>query len=750
MLKKFFSILGLFVIVFTFNELKADIIKKIEVSGNTRISAETIKVYGEIELNKDYSIDEINSIIKKLYDTKFFSNISTNLSNGILKINVVENPVINTIEIQGEVADKFKTAITKVLSLKEKGSYIESDVPLDVELIKNYYKSIGYYSAEVEAKIRSIEGDDKRVDLIFSVDKGLRSKIKNIYFTGDKKVKDKRLRDVITSDEAKFWKFLTKNIYLNEERIELDKRLLKNYYLGLGYYNVQILSSRAELKNQEDIELSFSIDAGKRYRIRKISTDIDPVFDQNIFEDLGSSFIKYAGEYYSPFKIQKILQGIDQIIDQNELQFVQHSVSETLSDSENVIDLVFKIFEGPKVQVERVNIKGNNVTNDSVIRSELLVDEGDPYSDVKVEKSIANLKARNIFGKVQHKVLTGSAKDLKIIEVEVEEKPTGEIAAGAGVGTTGTSFMFNIKENNYLGKGIEVDGSVNVSDTALRGGINVNNPNYNYSGNSLYGGINSTRNDNSDLGYENTFTKLHIGTRFEQYDDIYLSPNLSFAVDDLRVDSSASANLKKQAGDFSEFYFGYGIAQDRRDRSFMPTDGYLVQFKQNLPIYADQASIRNSLNYSKYHTFNEDVIGTFKFYSAAINGLSGEDVRLSKRLYIPSRRLRGFEANKIGPRDGDDYVGGNYAVATNFEAALPNILPENTNTDIVVFFDAANLWHADYDSGVGQSSQIRSSVGVASNVYTPIGPLNFVLAQSLSEAPSDTTETFRFQIGTSF
>ena len=636
----------------------------------------------------------------------------------------------------------------KVLSLKEKGSYIESDVALDVELIKNYYKSIGFYAAEVEAKIRSSEGDDKRVDLIFSVDKGPRSKIKKIYFTGDKKVKDKRLRDVITSDEAKFWKFLTQNIYLNEERIELDKRLLKNYYLALGYYNVQILSSRAELKNQEDIELSFSIDAGKRYRIRKISTDIDPVFDKNIFEDLSSQFIKFAGEYYSPFKIQKILQRIDQIIDTNELQFVQHSVSETIGD--DAIDLVFKVFEGPKVQVERVNIKGNNVTNDSVIRSELLVDEGDPYSDVKVEKSISNLKSRNIFGKVSHKVLPGSAKDLKIIEVEVEEKPTGEIAAGAGVGTTGTSFMFNIKENNYLGKGVTVDGSVNVSETALRGGININNPNYNYSGNSLYGGLNSTRNDNSDLGYENTFTKLHIGTRFEQYDDIYLSPNLSFAVDDLRVDSTASSNLKKQAGDFSELYFGYGVEQDRRDRSFMPTDGYLIQFRQNLPLYADQASLRNSINYSKYHTFTEDIVGTFKFYGAAINGLSGEDVRLSKRLYIPSRRLRGFEANKIGPRDGDDYVGGNYAVATNFEAALPNILPENTNTDISVFFDAANLWHADYDSAVGQSSVIRSSVGVATNVFTPIGPLNFVLAQSISEAPSDTTETFRFQIGTSF
>ena len=207
--------------------------------------------------------------------------------------------------------------------------------------------------------------------------------------------------------------------------------------------------------------------------------------------------------------------------------------------------------------------------------------------------------------------------------------------------------------------------------------------------------------------------------------------------------------MKKQAGDFTEFYFGYGIEQDKRDRSFMPTDGHLVKFSQRLPVYADQASILNAFNLSKYHLFSEDLIGAFKIYGAAINGID-DDVRLSKRLHVPSRRLRGFEASKLGPVDKGDYVGGNYAVAANIEAALPNLLPESTQTDISVFVDAANLWHADYSSSVGQSSKIRSTVGVATNMFTPIGPLNFVLSQNLSKADSDQTESFRFQIGTSF
>ena len=184
------------------------------------------------------------------------------------------------------------------------------------------------------------------------------------------------------------------------------------------------------------------------------------------------------------------------------------------------------------------------MTNDSVIRGELLVDEGDPYSDIKLQKSLSSLKAKDIFSKVKHKVIPGSSNDLKIIEVQVEEKPTGEIAAGAGVGTEGTSFMFTLKENNYLGRGLKVETSINASQSALKGGLNITNPNYNYSGNSLYGGINSTKNDSADSGYENTITQVNIGTEFEQYDDIYLSPNISAAFDSLTVQSTASDNIK--------------------------------------------------------------------------------------------------------------------------------------------------------------------------------------------------------------
>ena len=744
--KTFF--LGLFILISYTSFLKAEKVNEIIISGNERISEETLIVYGEISKNKDYTQEGINNIIKKLYDTKFFSKISINFSNGVLKINVEENPIINSISLQGEPTKKFTKALLNFMTLKEKSSFIKNDVKKDVEIIREFYNQLGYYSSTVEARTMEVKGGNNLIDLIFIIDKGKREKITKIFFIGEKKIKTKRLRDVIATEEAKFWKFISRNIYLNNQRIELDKRLLKNYYLSKGYYDAEILSSNVFVKGKDGIELTFNINAGKRYRIKKISTDIDPVFDKKIFKTLESDFKKFAGTYYSPFKITKILESIDELIDDNELQFVTHSVSETIDG--NFVDLQFKIFEGPKVIVERINIKGNTVTNDSVIRSELILDEGDPFSKIKLDKSISKLKSRNIFKKVNYRVSDGSSQNVKVMDIVVEEMPTGEIAAGAGTGTDGNTLSFSLTENNYLGRGLIVDTSIEASESALRGGLSVVNPNYNFSGNSLEYGISSKKTDRPNSGYENTLTQLNLGTRFEQYDDIFLSPTLELSFDDMTVDNTASDRLKKQAGTFSDLSFGYGVEKDTRDRRFMPTSGSIFGFSQKFPLYVEEnSSVFNRFTLSKYHSFNENILGAFKFYAAGILAIE-DDVRLSKRIHIPAKRLRGFETRKVGPVDSGDYVGGNYAMAMNFEAALPNLLPEATQTDVAVFLDLGNLWHVDYDSRIGQSSKIRSSAGIATNLFTPIGPLNFVFAQDLSSAESDTTQQFKFQIGTSF
>ena len=182
----------------------------------------------------------------------------------------------------------------------------------------------------------------------------------------------------------------------------------------------------------------------------------------------------------------------------------------------------------------------------------------------------------------------------------------------------------------------------------------------------------------------------------------------------------------------------------------MPTSGSIIRFGQDLPLYSDSASIANSFSASKYKSLNENVVGVGKFYLATVNGLGSEDVRLSKRKGISSKRLRGFERNKVGPVDNNDHIGGNYSAAINLEANLPNVLPEDTNADISAFLDFGNVWGVDYDSTIDDSNKIRSSTGIIANWMSPIGPMNFVLSQNISKADTDKTQSFSFNLGTTF
>ena len=312
--------------------------------------------------------------------------------------------------------------------------------------------------------------------MLIEIDRGDITKISSISFVGDKKVRDYRLRNIIASERDRFWKFISQNTKFSQNLVNLDIRLLKNYYKSIGYYDVEISSNSAELNENKNIDLVYSINAGKRYRINKISTNVDQTFDKELFIPLNKKYKKLIGEYYSPFKVKELLEEIDLIIEKNSLQFVEHNVEEEI-DNDN-ISIKFNIYEGEKVIVERINIIGNNVTNESVIRGELTIDEGDPFTKLNLDKSIAKIKSRNIFSSVNHNVIDGSVENLKIININVEEKPTGEISAGAGIGTSGGSFAINISENNWLGEGKRVDFAVEVDTESLSGTLNYTDPNY--------------------------------------------------------------------------------------------------------------------------------------------------------------------------------------------------------------------------------------------------------------------------------
>ena len=731
---------------FSYSLLNAEMVNEIEINGNNRISKETVKIYGNITSGKNYTESDLNKILKNLYATDFFDDIKIDIQDNKMNITLKEYPFINQLVISGEESNKYVKQIKKIIKLKEKRSFIEAYLIDDIENIKNLYSSVGYNFTEVDVKTKKVT--ENSYDLLIEIDRGERTKIKKINFFGNKNVSNRRLKDIIASEEDKFWKVLTKNTNFSKNLLELDTRLLVNYYKSSGFYDVKINSKSAKLVDQGQVELNFTIDEGIRYTISKISTNADSVFDKKIFLPLEKIYKKYVGDYYSPFKIKKLLEDLDNLIEENNLQFVEHNVQEIIKNDE--INIILNIYEGEKKLVELINISGNTITNESVIRGELILDEGDPYSKLNLDKSISELKARSIFKNVKYEVLEGTEKNLKIININVEEQPTGEITAGAGIGTDGGLFALGIKENNWLGTGKAVSIDFEIDSESLSGVVNYRDPNYDFLGNTLNYSISSESNDKPDQGYENTLTAASIGTSFEQYKDIFLSLGLSASYDDLKTDSSASSALKKQEGTYSELSGNYGLSMDTRDRPFMPTSGSILTFGQNLPIYADKSFIANRFTASNYKYLNENVVGVGKFYLSTINGLGSDDVRISKRQSLSSKRLRGFERNKIGPVDNNDHIGGNYAAAVNFEANLPNILPDDTNVDMSIFLDFGNVWGVDYDSSLDDSNKIRSSTGVVANWMSPIGPMNFVFSQNISKAETDKTQGFKFNLGTTF
>ena len=727
-------------------------IKKIEISGNKRISNQTILVLGNISLNKDFDSSKLNTSLKNLYDSNFFKDIKMSLNNGILKIVLVENPIIENIEFTGIKNKTFIKEISETIVLKNRMSFTETQLQTDVNLIKNILKTSGFYFAKVEPSLIK-NSDLNSVRLKIDINQGKKARIKEIVFIGDKKIKDKKLIEVIASEEHKFWKFISKKVYLNQSLINLDKRLLENYYRNLGYYKVRVLNSFAELNEADSsFKLVFNIDSGQKFFFNKFSLSLPDDYNSSDFEKIEKIFTKLKNEKYSLDSIDLILTEIDKIASLRLYDFIDAEVTETIQDS-NKISFDFKIIDSKKFYVERVNILGNFQTIEEVIRNRLIVDEGDPLNELLFNKSIDNVKALGIFKSVETNIKDGSDPNLKIIDLTVEEKPTGEISLAAGVGTAGTTIGGGIVEKNFLGKGINLKTNLEVSEETIKGQFIYSKPNFNYSDNTLFTSLKSTTTDNlTDFGYKVSNLGFSVGTRFEQYENLFFSPELDVSFEDLETNSSASSGLKKQEGNYEDFYFNYGLDYDLRNSSFRPSSGNKASFYQTLPIVSTNNEIANTFIFTQYKTLNKasEMVGKASVYFKAINSIDDSDVRISKRANIPYNRLRGFEKGKVGPKDSSGYIGGNYVTALNFTTNLPTILSTVENIDFSYFIDIGNVWGVDYDDSVNDSNAIRSSTGIGLDWLTPVGPLSFSLSQPLTKKSTDTTETFRFNLGTTF
>ncbi len=729
----------------------AEIINSIKVSGNKRISDETIKVLGNITDLSKIKRENLNDLLKNLYDTNFFKDIKISLSNDVLIIDVIENPIIEVIEITGIKNKDFTKSISEIIVLKDRMSFSELLLEKDIDTINNILKTNGFYFAKVNSSLIKNE-ELNSVRLKIEIDQGKKARIKKIKFIGDKKIKDKRLLEVIASEEHKFWKFISRKVYLNQSLINLDKRLLENYYKNQGYYKVKVLNSFAELNNEDSFKLTYNIDSGDKYLFNELKLSLPEDYKVSDFSKVEKIFDKLKGKNYSLDNVNLILSEIDRIASMRLYDFITANVTETISDN-NKIDFEFRIVDSQKYYVERINVIGNFQTIEEVIRNRLIVDEGDPLNELLFNKSIDRIKSLGIFKKVDSKIYNGSNESLKIVDITVEEQPTGEISLAAGVGTSGSTIGGGITEKNFLGKGINLKANLEVSDEKVKGQFVYSKPNFNYTDNTLFTSVRSTSTDRKkDFGYESSDLGFSVGTKFEQYENLYFSPEIDLSIEELKTTSDASESFKKQAGNYEDLYFNYGLDFDLRNSSYKPSSGSKSYFYQTLPLISTNNELNNTFIFSKYKKLDREtgMVGKLSIYLSAVNSLDNSDVRISKRNKVPYTRLRGFEQGKVGPKDGDDYVGGNYVSTLNLSTNLPSILSTMENLDFSYFIDVANVWGVDYDSSVDQSNFIRSSTGIGMDWLTPVGPLSFSLTQPISKKDTDKTETFRFNLGTTF
>ena len=628
MIKIFFQFI-IFTLFFTFSVFSKNY-EKIIVKGNDRISDETILVFSEITDNRNLNENLINDILKKLYKSGFFKDVNVKLENNNLIINVIENPIIQTVFIKGIKRKKTEESLYEILSLKDRSSYNLSLVNKDENAILNYLKEEGYYFSKITSSYQDL-GDNK-IDLLYEVELGDKAKISKISFVGDKKFKDSILRNVIVSEEYRFWKFISGKKYLNENLINYDKRLLNNFFKNRGFFNVKIGSSFANYLGNEKFEIIYNISSGEKFYFNEFNVNLPIDYEQSNFDKLNKTFDKFKGEPYSLNAIDKVLKQIDKIVLNEQFEFLKSTVKEEIED--NLINLTFEIGESEKFYVEKINIYGNNITREDVIRNNLLIDEGDAFNELLQTKTINRLKSLNFFSEVNSEIINSTDQNKKIINITVEEKPTGEIMAGAGVGTSGGTISFGVSENNFLGRGIEFSSDISISEETLKGLIALNNPNYKGSNRSLNTSLESTTTDRlTDYGYKSNKIGFSVGSGFEFYDDLYWNTGVSSYIDKLETNSSASTTMKKQEGSYFDTFFNQTFSYDKRNQRYKTTDGFISRFTQNIPIISDTYTLTNSLDYKTYNQWLGENIVSLGFYMKTTNSLNGEDVKLSERLY---------------------------------------------------------------------------------------------------------------------
>jgi outer membrane protein insertion porin family len=723
-------------------------IKKINIIGNVRVNSSTIESLVDKKIPAIDSI-YINNLTKKIYDTDFFADVKISFNQEILSISVVENPIVNFFYING-IKDTDLDQVNKIITLKENSIFSSSKLKKDIEATKEFLIASGYYQSSVLPEVIKI--DNNQVNLIINIDKKDISKIKNIYFIGNKYFSNSQLMDVVTTSEDGWWKFFSTSA-LSEQRIEYDKQLLKDFYKSKSFYDAQIESAFASVDKNNNFTLTFSINSGNKYKFG----DYDLKFSGITLKEADISEIKNISEkllkndFYSPLTINKLTKQISDLLDSKKYGNFEINIQDAKA-VDNKINIIVQLNEGQKSLLNKINIQGNTITEEKTIRDNLIISEGDQLNSSKVKKSVDNIKSKQLFSKVDYKIEDSDKKNFKDLNLFVKEQATGSISAGVGYGTNGGLFEASLNERNFLGQGINLNFTGRLSTDVIRGDLSYVNPNYINSNKELAASLFSEVDDYTNSGYQNKRAGTRFATKYEIYEDIFFRPNLGVQFDKLEVTGNASSLLRSRQGDFITTSFGYNFLYDQRDSRFNPTSGSIVYFDQNIAtFFSDIPTVQTGVGVTLYkELFSEKFIGSAKGRLANVTAFNDKDVKLSDRIFASSSDIRGFEQRSVGPVDSGDHIGGNNLASLSLKSTFPNPIPENLRATTFLFLDMGNVWGADYSNSIADSSKLRTSTGIALDLMSPIGPLSFTYSIPLSKASTDKEQNFLFNIGSSF
>jgi outer membrane protein insertion porin family len=728
-------------------------LRQIEIEGNERIEASTIESYLTVRPGDLLDPAALEQSLQNLFATGLFDDVTIIPEGDRLIVRVVENPIINRIAFEGNDRLDDQTLEAEI-QLRPRIVYTRSRVQNAVNRILELYRRNGRFGASVEPKI--IELDQNRVDLVFEITEGPLTRVGGITFIGNESFSDSTLRGVIQTKETAWYRLLTTDDTYDPDRLTFDQELLRRFYLARGYAQFNVVSAIAELTpDGEEFFITFTLEEGPLFSFGAIA--IDSQLRDLSAEQLEQFLQTESGEVYNADQIEGTVQSLTDEVGKLGYAFARVEPQQRIDPEALTVDVTYRIDEGPRVYVERIDIRGNVRTLDSVIRREFRLAEGDAFNTALLRRSEQRVRNLGYFETVEFRTLQGSAPDKVIVDVRVTEKSTGELSFGAGYSTSdGVLGDVRLTERNLLGGGQSIRASFTISQRRQDIELSFTEPYF--LNRDLAAGFDlflTERNQQSESSYDQRSAGGTLRLGYPLTENLRHSVRYTLRQDNIHdVDDDASVFIQDEEGKRITSLIGHTLTYDRRDVRFLPSAGYLLQLDQDLAGFGgDNKFLRNVGRADWYYSILKDWVLSLGANAGYIHGLLGEDVHLVDRFFIGGGSFPGFEFAGIGPRDDqtDDALGGNLYYVGNAETRFPLGLPEELRIFGRAFTYVGTLTEIDANGPtLEDSGNLRASVGVGISWLSIIGPLSVDIAQAVKKDSGDKTETFRVSFGTRF